>query len=522
MSGGEQIAVANMPADPSCEPPEVKSAADSSRGTTPPTPTPRAGSAAHDQAVVSGVLWQGSLRWLAQVLSWSATIIIARKLSPEDYGIASSATILVTLLTVVTDGGIGRSLVVRRERDDVVMRQAHGASIALGFALAPIMLLAAYPLSRFYGEPRVAPMIAVLSLVLVFSGLNAIPIALMQQRLEYRRLAAVDLAKAIAQAMVVIAGALLGFGAWALVTGLLAGQLTAVLLARRLSKLQPLWPTWRHLKPTIMYARYLVAGTLAWSVYSISDFAAVGRVVGVAALGYYQFSWNVAQLPGEKLGSVLQSVVGPFFGTIGDDHTSLRHYFLLLSEMLMSVMLPVLTGFALVAHIAVPLLFGDKWLPAIPVMQILVLSAAVSSLSILTQHVLVASGYAAASTRVTVVAAIVLPVVFYLAARFSGTLAVAGVWLLTQPVLTLVSLSNVRRAVQLPIRSYLMNLRAPVVCSALMAGVVVAAGRMFPSMPPIAKLSALCAAGAIAYMLAYLLLYRDRLSAYVLVWKARV
>ena len=87
---------------------------------------------------------------------------------------------LVGLLTVVTEGGIGRSLVVRRVRDDVVLRQAHGASIALGFALALLMLLAAYPLSRFYCEPRVAPMIAVLSLVLVFSGLNAIPIALMQ------------------------------------------------------------------------------------------------------------------------------------------------------------------------------------------------------------------------------------------------------------------------------------------------------------------------------------------------------
>ena len=185
-------------------------------------------------------------------------------------------------------------------------------------------------------------------------------------------------------------------------------------------------------------------------------------------------------------------------------------------------MLPVLTGFALVAHIAVPLLFGDKWVPTVPIMQILVLSSAVSSLSMLNHHVLVASGYAAVGTRVTLVAAIVLPVTFYLAARFSVTLAVAGVWLIAQPVLTLVSLSNVRRAVQLPIRSYLVNLRAPVVCSALMAGVVIAVDSMLPSIPPIAKLIVLCAAGATAYMLIYLLLYRDRLTTFVTVWKSRV
>ena len=136
------------------------------------------------------------------------------------------------------------------------------------------------------------------------------------------------------QATVVITGALLGCGPWALATGLLEGQFTVVVLARRLSIQQPLRPTWLRLKPTVHYARYLVTGTLAWSFYSSSDFAAVGRVAGIAALGYYQFAWNVAQLPGEKLGSVLQSVVGPFFGTIGDDHTSLRHYFLLLSAYL--------------------------------------------------------------------------------------------------------------------------------------------------------------------------------------------
>ena len=526
MSGDERVALADMPADPSNEPSNVQSPQASSPytltpDTSTPLPTPEAGSAAHNQAVVSGVLWQGSLRWLAQVLSWSATIVIARKLSPEDYGIVGSATVLVVLLTVVTEGGIGRSLVGRRERDDVVLRQAHGASIALGLALAVLMLLAAYPLSRFYGEPRVAPMIAVLSLVVVFSGLNAIPIALMQQRLEYRRLAAVDFARAIVQATVVMTGALLGFGAWALATGLLAGQFTAVLLARRLSKIQPLRPTRLRLGPTVHYARYLVTGSLAWSLYSSADFAVVGRVAGIVALGYYQFAWNVAQLPGEKLGNVLQSVVGPFFGTIGGDHKSLRHYFLLLSELLVSVMLPVLTGFALVAHIAVPLLFGDKWLPTIPIMQILVMSSAVASLSMLSHHVLIATGFAAVSTRVSVWAALVMPIAFYLAARFSGILAVAGVWLIAQPVLTFVALTNVRRAVQLPIRTYLVNLRAPAVSSVLMAGVVVSVGSMLTSAPPIAKLILMCAAGALAYMAAFLLLYRNRLTAFVTVWRSR-
>jgi len=517
MSGDEQrVALADRPVDTQGVAPDADLV-----GTMTPLPTPQAGSAAHNRAVVDGVLWQGSLRWLAQALSWSATIVIARRLSPEEYGIVGSATVLVGLLALVTDGGLGRSLVVRRERADVVTRQAHGASIAIGLALALLMLLAAYPMSRFYGEPRVAPIMASLSLVLVFSGLNAIPLALMQQRLEYRNLATVDFAKAVVQATVVMVGALLGYGAWALVTGLLAGQVVVAVLVRRLSHLQALRPQQLQLAPTAQYARYLVTGSLAWYLYANADFAVVGRVAGIAALGYYQFAWNVAQLPGEKLGNVLQSVVGPFFGVIGDDRANITHYFLLLSELLVSVLLPVLIGFALVAHIAVPLVFGAKWLPTIPIMQILVVSSAIQSLAMLSHHVLIATGHAAVSTRVSVAAAIVLPIAFYLAARFSGTLAVAGVWLIAQPVLTFVSLTNVRRAVGLPLRRYFASLRAPAVSSAVMAVVVFATELMLPSSLPIVRLIAMCFAGIVAYTATFVLLYRDRVSAFAAVWRSR-
>jgi len=517
MSGDEQVAVAVQPVDP-----QAKASDAVLVGKLTPKPPPEAGSALQNRAVVDGVLWQGSLRWLAQALSWSATIVVARKLSPEDYGIVGSATVLVVFLGLVIDGGLGRSLVVRRERDDVVTRQAHGASIALGLALAVLMLLAAYPLSRFYGEPRVAPIMASLSLVLVLAGLNAIPLALMQQRLEYRRLAAVDFAKAIVQASVVLIAALLGFGAWALAAGLLAGQFTAVLLVRNMSNLQPLLPTRLRLGSTAQYARHLVTGSLAWYLYSTADFAVVGRVFGIAALGYYQFAWNIAQLPGEKLGNVLQSVVGPFFGAIGDDHRNIKHYFLLLSELLVSVMLPVLTGFALVAHIAVPLMFGDKWLPSIPIMQILVVSSAIQSLSLLSQHVLIACGYAAVTTRVSVVAAIAMPLSFYLAARLSGTLAVAGVWLIAQPILMIVSLVIVRQAIQLPIRHFFASLRAPAVCSILMAVAVLTLDSVLTSVLPITKLIVMCTAGGLVYMTTFVLMYRNRLSAFATVWKSRV
>jgi teichuronic acid exporter len=497
------------------------SADDSQLSAMMPEGTPPAGSATHNQAIATGVMWQGALRWLSQALSWTATIVIARRLSPEDYGIAGSATVIVGLLTLVTEGGLGRALVLRRDRDDAVVQQAHGAAIATGFATALLMLLSAWPLSRFYNEPRVMPVVALLSLALLFSGANTVPLAVMQQQLQYRRLAAIDFGKAIAQASTVLLCSLLGMRYWSLAIGLLVGHVAAMVWTRRYVQLISARPTRALLGPTIEYARHLVISALAWYMYSNADFAVVGKVVGLSALGYYQFAWNVAQLPGEKLANVLQAVVGPFFGSIGDDRSALRHYFLVLSELLVSIMLPVLCGFALVSPLAVPLIFGDKWLTAVPVLQVLVISSALSSMALLSQHVLGATGQAIVATRLNLWALLILPASFYLAAKLFGPLAVACVWLGAQPVLIGFPLMRMKQTIDLSLMRYLRSLKAPVLSALLMCIAVMLMQGLVKGMVPILQLIALCAVGAVVYAVTYVTFFHDRVRAIRALWQDR-
>lgn len=480
-----------------------------------------AGSASHDQAIASGVMWQGALRWLSQALSWTATIVIARKLSPEDYGIAGSATVLVGLLSLINESGLGRAVVMRRDRDQAVVQQAHGAAIAVGFASAIFMLLSAIPIARFYNEPRVAPVIAVLSIALIFSGANAVPLAVLQQQLQYRRLAAIDFGKATAQASTVLLCSLLGLGYWSLALGLLAGHIVAMLFTRRYSTIPARRPTSLVLGPTVVYARHLMVSAVAWYLYSNADFAIVGRVLGLSALGYYQFAWNIAQLPGEKLANVMQAVVGPFFGSIGDDRNALRHYFLVLSELLVAIMLPVLCGFALVSPIAVPLIFGDKWIVAVPVLQVLVLASALSSLALLSQHVLGATGEAIVATRLNLTALVVMPIAFLIAARMYGSLAVATVWLLAQPALIGLPLLRMKRAIGLSLPTYLQSLKAPIISATVMSISVALLDLVLPSVVPILRLAILSTVGAAIYAAVFFGFFGARVRAIVALWKGR-
>ncbi len=479
------------------------------------------GSATHNQAIASGVMWQGALRWLSQALSWTATIVIARRLSPEDYGIAGAATVLVGLLALLNESGLGRAVVLRRDRDENVVEQAHGAAIGTGILTAIVMLLVAIPVARFYREPRMMPVIAVLSLALLFCGMNAVPLAMLQQQLQYRRLAAIDFGKAIVQALTVLSASLLGLGYWSLALGLLMGHCAAMLLTRRYVVVKAQQPKRLVLGPTLIYSRHLMVGSLAWYIYSNADFAIVGRVAGLSALGYYQFAWNIAQLPGEKLANVLQAVVGPFFGSIGDDRVAMRHYFLVLSELLVSIMLPVLCGFALVSPIAVPMIFGAKWVVAIPVLQVLVIASALSSFALLSQHVLGATGDALVATRMNLVALVVMPVAFFLAASQSGPLAVATVWLVAQPILIGFPLLRLRQAIDLTLPDYLRSLKAPLVSAGAMTVAVALLAHFREPLVPILQLALLCACGAAVYGLVYILCFRERVHAIMSLWKHR-
>ncbi len=480
-----------------------------------------AGSAAHNQAIATGVLWQGALRWLAQVLSWTATIVIARRLSAVDYGISGTATVLVGLLTMMSDDGIGKSLVMRRERDARTIAEAHGAAILLGVAAMIFLIVLAIPVARFYGEPRVTYVLLFLSIVPLLSAYNSVPLAALQQQLEYRRLAAVDFGKAIIQAVAVLICAVANFGYWSLAIGLVAGHLGAVAITRRFTRMKPLRPTLRTLRPTLSYARHIAVGALSWYLYSNADFAVVGRVVGLTALGYYQFAWNVAALPGEKLANVLQAVVGPFFGSIGDNKAALRHYFLVLSELLVAIMLPVLVGFALVTPIAIPLIFGARWSASVPVMQVLVVCAAINSLSMLSQHVLGSTGQAKLATRLNLSALLILPICFYAAARLSGTMAVACVWLFAQPVLMGVPLLRLKSTIDLSVGEYLRSLRAPVISALIMAAVVWGVRSFVADLTPFLQLLLLCCVGAVVYGTTFFVCFRARIDAIVSLWRDR-
>ncbi|MCU0636294.1 MAG: oligosaccharide flippase family protein [Gemmatimonadaceae bacterium] len=474
-----------------------------------------------DRTLARGVAWLGVMRSAAQAITWASTVLVARILSADDYGIVSIAAIFVGLPGFFTEFGVARSIILERIRDDRVVAQLHAVCIALGAAFTLLLLAVALPVARAFGEPRLGSVLAALAVTALFGGIAAVPMARVQQALDYRRVAVLELVRSLGQTGTVLVLALAGARYWALPAGILVASLLYMLAAVRVGWLRPRRPLRAQVAAPLAYARHVIAGPLLWHVAVHSDFAVVGRVLDIAAVGFYQFAWNLAALPGEKITNVVQGAAGPFFGSIGGDHAALRRYLLIVTESLAILVIPVLVGFICVAPEVIPLVFGAKWQPAVLALQILVLYALAQNLVVIVNLTMNAAGFARLGTITGAVLVVVVPGLFWLAASMAGIIGVAAVWAVVQPALLLVPLLVARRAFGLSLRAYATTLAAPSLAAAVMATAVWTVAWLLRAEPAPLRAVAMIGTGAVTYVATLWLVSRERLLVLRGVWSTR-
>jgi len=421
-----------------------------------------------DQQLAFGVAWVGGLRLAMQLISWSSTLIVVRLISPHDYGVAGMAAVYVTFAAIFVDFGISGAVVVLPELTDEDMSHLHSLALMLGALGCVLSLALAWPLGIFFREPLLPPVVAVLSSVLLLTGLRTVPRAVMQRRLEFRNTAMLEAAKSAAQTVVVLIGAVIGLRYWALIASTVAGSLLATILALHFCRIPIGRLAIRRLEQSFRYARNILIGGLAWKAYSLSDFIVVGRTRGSQALGHYALAWNVTAIPGEKLTNLLSSVSSSFFASLRHDTAAMRRYFLVLSEGIALLTFAPLAGIAFVASDAVLVLWGEQWSAAILPMRLLAGYAMLQSLTPLLTHVLHATGQVAATRRNSVLLLAVLVPAFYVTAVTLGISAVAMCWLVLYPLVMGKLFLLVRATLSLSVKEYWRALEPAVLVTATM------------------------------------------------------
>lgn len=468
-----------------------------------------------DRSLVHGLAWSGATKWAGQILLWLCTIVVARLLTPGDYGLVGMATVYLGIATIIAEFGIGTAVVMLRDLPDRQIAQLNTLAVALGATALAVSLGAAIPLANFFGAPELRPVVMVMSAIFPIAALRVVPMALLQRELRFKELALAEGAQALLVAATMITLAALGFRYWTLVVGAVLGTTIWTLAVLFLKRHPFARPELDALGPAITFSRHILFSRVTWYIYSNGDFFVAGKLLGQQALGAYTFGWTLASIPVERVTALVVNVTPSFFSAVQTQGAALRRYLLALTEGLSIVTLPAAIGLALVADPLVPVLLGEHWAGAIRPLQILGFYAGIRSVMPLLTPILNATGHARFAMWVNVSMAVVLPLGFVAGARW-GTTGIALAWLVLHPLLTVPLYWRVFDVIDLRVMAYLRALWPAASGSLVMAAVVLAlkAGMGVAGSSTL-RLAALIAAGALAYGAMLFIVHRARVASFV-------
>ncbi len=464
-----------------------------------------------DHSLVAGMAWTAALRWPAQAISWITTAYAARLLAPGDYGLVSMAMIAIGLVRMVEDFGLDAILV----QDRTIIGEQHarlaGFVIAAGVVLCGLFMLLSYPISLFFGEPQVAPIIVLLSLLCLSDALQVVPRAALQREMQFARLAwAQFLQVAVTQAVVVV-GATLGWGVWALVFNSLAGAFAVTLLLLYWQPYSVRWPRQvASLASPLRSGWRVLASRIAYYGYTTADQLAVGRVLGKDALGAYSFATTLSTTLSTEISSVVSRVVPGIFSAVQSQPAELRRYFLVLTELVSYVTLPISIGIALTADYAVAIVLGPQWQAVVMPLRILCLYAAFYTSQLLIGSVLMWTGQFRANMWCSVLAGVMLPLAFFAGTKW-GLEGVAWAWSIAFPLANLPAMVISFRTIQIGFGAWLRSLLPAAVSCVGLSAAMVAVRVALPAETSVALAATLsCAAGGLAYLVTLWLGFRHR------------
>jgi PST family polysaccharide transporter len=470
-----------------------------------------------DGSLVRGVLWTAGTKGLSQLLSWGATLLVVRLLTPQDFGVVGMATTYLFLVQLLSEFGLSTVIIQQRDLGREKVAQLGGVSVSLGVVYFLASIIVARPVAAFYGVPAVRWVLIALSTTFLAGGLQILPRSLLTRDLEFRRLAAIEFSEAIALAGGALILAYAGYGYWSLVWSAIAGKVVSTILAlvwkphgialpRRLG----------DVRPELTLGAHILVATLGWYVYSNADFVVVGRFLGSASLGAYTLAWTLGSVPVDRMSDVVSRVTPAIFSAVQTDLPALRRYLSGALEGIGLLILPASVGLALVADDFIVVVLGERWRAAIVPLRLLALAAVSRSLTPVVSQVLVATGRAALRMKLSVTFAVVFPVLFALTARW-GPAGVAAVWLVAHPILVLGStLVFGLPSIQMRIGEFVRALLPAIVATAAMA-VLVTVFRVFVSAAwrPSVRLPAAVVLGAGVYILLLHTFHRERLWRFV-------
>jgi lipopolysaccharide exporter len=460
------------------------------------------------EKTLSNILWSGMSFFLGKGVTFVVTVILARILLPEDFGLVSLGLIAINYLEIFNNFGISTALIYRQDNPEETANAAFYINMLIGVILLITGMAVAPWVGDFFSEPRLIDILRVLSINFLITSLGSIHASLLSKNLNFKKRVIPSIGKSISKGTVSIIMALMGYGVWSLVWGQVVGELVVAMLYWRAMPWLPRFNfSWGDTRPLLVYGWQIALVGLIGMVHKNIDYLLIGRRMDSTQLGYYTISFRLPELIIINIVSMIGQTVFPTYAKVQNDLIALRKGFLIVLKYVSLCTLPIGVGLSIISYEFIIVTYSERWLPAVPVMQVLALYATVYSLSYNAGDVYKSLGRPDILNKLGIVKLIITIPVLYVCAGY-GIYWVAVGQFGTTIVLTMIRLAVVSRVLDIKTSAILQAIRPAVTGIIVMSIALLFLQRTLANIAPIGRLIILVAIGAVLY--ASTLWYVDR------------
>jgi O-antigen/teichoic acid export membrane protein len=422
--------------------------------------------------VMRGLGWKVVSQVINQGTRIAVGILLAHLLTPHEFGLAAMALVFTGIASIFTDLALGTALIQRPTITEEDRSTVFWTTMAAGVSMTAVGIALAPAAGAFFSTPAVTSLFAATSLLALLSAFAVTQEALLTREMSFRSLELREIAATMLAAITGVVMAFAGFGAWAIIgQALCAGAVRAVLVWR-LSPWRPRWIYSRESLRTLgsFGTKTLVARFLGYLNLN-ADNLLVGKYIGSNALGVYAVAYNVMFLPISRFALPIQQVLFAAFVRLQHEPARLGQAWLRGGRLISAATVPAFLGMAVVAPDFVPVIFGDRWHKAIPVLQILSLAGVAHSVQTLNWSVIQAFGKAGLLLRFMIFACVVTVGAFVIGLQW-GIVGVATSFAVSRVVVLIVNTRVTCRTAGVAISAFTRSLSGVLALSLAMAAAV--------------------------------------------------
>lgn len=455
------------------------------------------------KATIQGTFWRYLTFFSGKLMLLISTVVLARILSKDDFGVVGYAVTTINLLDILSDMGIGPALIYHSE-DEKTSSTAFWLNIIVSVALFGLAWILAPLIALYFRDERATDVIRILSLSFPIIAIGNTHQKLIEKRLSFSRTFLPEFLRSLTKGLTTIACALFGFGAWSLIIGQLSGEIVSTIsywLSLR-------WVPRLHIdrakaRALLDYGvKYVGADSIAVLLLNL-DYLLVGRYLGAEALGIYTIAFRLPDLVVLQFARTLSGVIFPVYSRMRETTQKLGLGFLMTTRYISLITVPMGVGLALVAEPFTEVMFSAKWLDAAPAIQGIAIYSMLLSLTYNAGGAYKASGRPQINTWLGLVRlGILLPALWWAVSAAGSIVAVSWMHALVALISVLLSLYVATRLLELQVLAVVSALFPAFLAGSIMAVVVPISLWVTTDMAPVLQLILGVLTGGSSYLLA--------------------